>query len=317
MDNGLITFIIVTWNNEKQIETCLETLTRYTTVPHEIIIVDNVSRDRTCDIIAQKYPLVQLIKSKENLGFARGNNFALKKVRTPYVCFINPDVILTEDITLPAINILNQYENVGLVTNKLCNSDGSNQLTTGRFTDLVSILISVCHFSLFIPNPLRKNLCPEYYKIKNGVFFPDWVIGAEMFMRTSDAKKIGGFSIDYYMYIEDMDICWKVRHQLNKKVLYNADISMIHLGGASEKQNQSYSKQEKLYVNTFLFCKKYYGMKKTYRLYRFIVNLYKFRKMLIYPLKLVNPKSYIIEHNRNVLKILTRLDCSDDLGEKY
>lgn len=177
MDNGLITFIIVTWNNERQIEACLETLTQYTTVPHEIIIVDNVSQDRTCDIIVQKYPFVQLIKCKENLGFAKGNNLALKKVTSPYICFINPDVILTEDITLPAINILSQYKNVGLVTNKLCNSDGSNQLTTGRFTDLVSILISVCHLSLFIPNPLRKTLCPEYYKIEHGVFFPNWVIG--------------------------------------------------------------------------------------------------------------------------------------------
>ena len=87
MDNGLITFIIVTWNNERQIEACLETLTQYTTVPHEIIIVDNVSQDRTCDIIVQKYPFVQSIKCKENLGFAKGNNLALKKVTFPYICF--------------------------------------------------------------------------------------------------------------------------------------------------------------------------------------------------------------------------------------
>lgn len=317
MDNGLITFIIVTWNNEKQIEKCLDTLAQFTTAPHKIIIVDNVSTDETCNIVVKKYPLVQLIKSNENLGFAKGNNIALKKVQTPYVCFINPDVILTEDITLPAINILEQDKNIGLVTNKLCNVDGSNQPTTGRFTDLVSILVNVCHLYHFIPNTFKKTLCPEYYKIEHGVFFPDWVIGAEMFMRTSDAKKIGGFSIDYYMYMEDMDICWKVWHQLNKKVLYNADISMIHLGGASEKQNQNYSKQEKLYINTFLFCKKYYGIKKTYRLYKLIMDLYRIRMILIYPLKFVNKKNQIFEHEKNVLKILKSLDCNNKLQGNF
>ncbi|WP_303105230.1 glycosyltransferase family 2 protein [uncultured Mitsuokella sp.] len=307
-NNKLITFVIVTWNNEKQIEACLDTLAKYTITPHEIIVVDNVSEDKTCDIISRRYPFVRLIKSKENLGFARGNNLALKEVRTPYLCFINPDVILTEDIASPAINILNQHKDVGLVTNKLCNIDGSSQLTTGRFTDFISIFISVCHLSLFIPNLLRKNLCPEYYEIQHGYYFPDWVIGAEMFMRTSDAKEISGFSTDYYMYMEDMDICWKIRHQLQKKILYNSDVSMIHLGGASEKQNKNYSKQEKLYVNTFLFCKKYYGKKKAYRLYAFITMLYKIRRILIYPLKLINKRNDLLEHEKNIRKILKNIE---------
>lgn len=79
MDNGLITFIIVTWNNEKQIEACLESLTQYTTVSHEIIIVDNVSRDRTCDIITRKYPLVQLIKKQRKFRLRKGKQRCLKK----------------------------------------------------------------------------------------------------------------------------------------------------------------------------------------------------------------------------------------------
>lgn len=307
MEKNVITFIIVTWNNEKQIEACLDTLTKYTSVPHEVIIVDNVSKDNTCSIISQKYPFVRLVKSKENLGFAKGNNLALNKVETPYLCFINPDVILTEDITQPAIKILDQNKNIGLVTNKLCNADGSDQLTTGRFTDFISILVSVCHLSHIIPNLLKKSLCPEYYKINHGYFFPDWVIGAEMFMRTSDAKTIGGFSTDYYMYMEDMDICWKVRHQLQKQVLYNADVSMIHLGGASEKQNTSYLKQEKLYRNTFLFCKKYYGEEQAYKLYRFFLNLYKMRYNILYPFSFSNKINNLIKHDKKIINILIRV----------
>lgn len=313
MDNELITFIIVTWNNEKQIEKCLDTLVKYTSVPYKIIVVDNVSKDNTCSIISQKYPFIRLIKSEENLGFAKGNNLALNEVETPYLCFINPDVILTEDITQPAIKILNQNKNIGLVTNKLCNVDGSDQLTTGRFTDFISILVSVCHLSRFIPNFFKKSLCPEYYKINHGCFFPDWVIGAEMFMRTTDVKAIGGFSTDYYMYMEDMDICWKVRHQLQKQVLFNADVSMIHLGGASEKQNLSYSKQEMLYKNTFLFCQKFYGKQKAYEILNFIIMLYKVRITLLFPIKQLGQNNRLSRHDEEILCILKKIKLSSQI----
>ena len=83
---------------------------------------------------------------------------------------------------------------------------------------------------------------------------------------------------------------------------------MIHLGGASEKQNKNYSKQEKLYVNTFLFCKKYYGKKKAYRLYAFITMLYKIRRILIYPLKLINKRNDLLEHEKNIRKILKNIE---------
>lgn len=304
MGKKRVSFIIVTWNNENEIEKCLDTLKEYTKVPYQVIVVDNLSKDHTCDIISKRYPEVQLIRSKENLGFAKGNNLALGVVTTPYLCFINPDVILTEDITGPALKILDSDKSVGLVTNKLYNADGSHQATTGRFTDYISILVSVGHLTRFLPNSLKMNFCPEHYKLDRGYFYPDWVIGAEMFMRTADAKEIGGFSTDYYMYIEDMDICWKVRHQLNKLVYYNADVSMVHLGGVSEKQNRSYSKQEKLYTNTFLFCQKFYGRKKAVNLFDFWEKLYNIRVFFLYALSMLSKGQDFIKHDKSILKIL-------------
>lgn len=308
MNKELVSFIIVTWNNENEIEKCLDTLRQYTKVSYQVIVVDNLSEDHTCGIISQRYPDVKLIKSKENLGFAKGNNLALDIVSTPYLCFINPDVILTEDITEPALKVLDSDRSIGLVTNKLYNADGSNQATTGRFTDYISILVSVGHLDFFLPNGLKKIFCPEHYKINRGHFYPDWVIGAEMFMRTTDAKKIGGFSTDYYMYMEDMDICWKVRHQLNKRVYYNADVSMIHLGGVSEKQNRSYSKREKLYINTFLFCKKFYGQQKAMSLFNFWRKLYSIRVFFLYALNILGKGHDLLKHDRNTLEILRSMD---------
>ncbi|ALG41883.1 glycosyl transferase family 2 [Megasphaera elsdenii CAG:570] len=310
MNEKLVTFIIVTWNNEHQIEACLDTLKKFTTTYYDVIIVDNVSKDHTCDIISEKYPDVQLIKSKENLGFAKGNNLALKKVSTPYLCFLNPDVILTEDITEPALRILEKYRDIGLVTNKLYNADGSKQETTRRFTDLTSVFVSGFHLAHILPNTLRRKLAPEYFKINEGYFFPDWVIGAEMFMRTAEAKQIGGFSTEYYMYTEDMDICKKIQSQLHKKIFYNADVSMIHLGGASEKQNRSYSKQEKIYANTFVFCEKFYGRKKALRIYECIIFIYEFKMTLLYPFSFFSKIRNLISHNKKIVKGLKKIKRS-------
>ena len=68
---------------------------------------------------------MELIESSTNLGFAAANNLALEKVSTPYICYLNPDVILTEDIITPSIEILKKRNDVGIVSCKLKNRDGS------------------------------------------------------------------------------------------------------------------------------------------------------------------------------------------------
>ena len=80
-----------------------------------------------------------------------------------------------------------------------------------------------------------------------------------MVMRTSEAKQIGGFSEDYFMYTEDMDLCMQVRRILGKTIKYIPEVSIIHLGGASEIQNVSYKKQNKVFENLKQFNRKFYG----------------------------------------------------------
>lgn len=102
-----------------------------------------------------------------------------------------------------------------------------------------------------------------------------------MIMRTSDAKAIDGFSTDYYMYTEDMDLCKKVNKFLKKKVLFLPDYSLIHLGGVSESQNISYDKQKKLFENDLYFVKKYNGTKEAIKTRKKIINAYKIRYKIL------------------------------------
>ena len=277
-NNG--TFIIVTWNNEKEIEDCLSTVSRYSPKNSKVIVVDNNSNDKTVQVIKEKFPEIDLIESKENLGFAAANNLALENVSSEYICYLNPDVILTEDILTPSIEILVDQSEVGLVACRLKNKYGSNQPSCFNFANSWSLPCEILHIGAVMPRSLRKKYFLNYYKT-NDDFKPDWVIGAEMVMRTKDARAIGGFSTEYFMYTEDMDLCKKISVILKKQIYFISGVSLIHLGGASEAQNVNYNKQKKLFQNDMIFVRKFYGESEAKRAKQKVMKAYLLRKLLL------------------------------------
>ncbi|MCD2436361.1 glycosyltransferase family 2 protein [Acidaminococcus sp. NSJ-142] len=303
MQKNIVTYIIVTWNNEKQIEDCLDTIQQYTAVPYSVIVVDNCSKDSTCSIIRDKYKYVKLVDIKENLGFAKANNLALKQVETPYVCFINPDIILTEDIIKPSLQILETDSTVGLVACRLNNADGSLQKSWHCFFDQTSAIMDIFHITNLFP----KRMLHKVKEKPNNVYRTDWVIGAEMIMRTIEAKKVEGFSTEYFMYVEDMDLCKKVQEILHKITLFIADVSLIHLGGASEKQNTNYKKLQKTFENNILFSKKFYGYAKSKVILQRMICCYRIRLMLLKLLLRGRKKNDYVEHDQNIIKLLLTL----------
>ncbi|ADB46972.1 glycosyl transferase family 2 [Acidaminococcus fermentans DSM 20731] len=304
VNNRAISFIIVTWNNEQEIRDCLSSIICLTPIPFQIIVVDNLSSDNTRDIIKKEFSQVKLIESSENLGFAKANNLGLKYVKSKYVCFINPDVILTEDIVLPSIKFLENDMSIGLVSCRLTNKDGSWQNSCLSFINSHSIIINILHLGKLLPKCLCRRFAPEYYKIQKDYYMPDWVIGAEMIMRTSDANAVHGFSEEYFMYTEDMDLCKKIQTFLNKRIVFNADVSLIHLGGASEVQNVNYIKQKKLFQNILIFCEKFYGLKEADKTLRNMQMCYYIRLLLLKSLYYKENRNYMIEHDKTILSFL-------------
>lgn len=301
-----LTYIIVTWNNENEIEDCLKTIQHYSPRNSKIIVVDNKSSDETISIIKAKFSTVQLIESQENLGFAGANNLALEYVTTEYLCYINPDVILTEDIITPAIHKLSSDPSVGLVASRLKNSDGTHQPSCFNFSSPLSMFSEVLHLGRLVPNKLRKKYFLNYY-LPEEDFYPDWVIGAEMVLRTQDAREIGGFSTDYFMYTEDMDICKKLRIQLNKSIFYMASSSLIHIGGASESQNVNYSKQKKLYENTRAFVRKFDGEKQAKNTIFLMKSAYVIRKIILKIVYHKENRKFQLEKTEQAIKMLKEL----------
>ena len=298
-----ITYIIVTWNNENEIRECLDSIEKYSSSPHKILVVDNKSTDQTVKIIREEYKQADLAANDVNMGFAKANNTGLEMVKSPYVCFLNPDVILTEDIAAPSIKELEGNRDIGLVSCRLNNRDGSWQPSTFSFANSRNMFNEILHIGAFMPQSLCKKMYINYYHPKEK-FCPDWVIGAEMAMRTPDAKAVGGFSTEYYMYTEDMDLCKKVSIYLNKKTLFLPDHSLVHLGGASESQNIGYDKQKKLFENDLSFVKKFYGEKETQKTKEKMIQAYRIRLNMLKMFYKKQDRDFQLKKTVNALEII-------------
>ena len=302
MDNDIITFIIVTWNNEDCIINCLDSIYKFTS-NFKVIIVDNNSTDSTVSIVKEKkYNNCIIIDSKENNGFALGNNIALDFVKTKYICYLNPDTILIEDVVTPSLELLNNNKEIGVVGCKLLNKDLSLQASTFNYISPFNIYAENLRFGLFLPNFLREKFFPYTSKCKKSKFV-DWIIGAEMIMLTEDAKKIKGFSTEYFMYTEDMDLCMKMKRILNKKIYYNSSFSLIHIGGVSESKNVNYSKVKKLIKNDAMFAIKFYDRKKAKKIINAFIKTYKIRYFFVKLFYYGKKRKNIVDKMKNGIEL--------------
>lgn len=273
-----VSHLIVTWNNADVITECIDTLFAFSPVENEVIIVDNASTDDTCAVIRQQFgDKVTLIEAGENLGFSKGNNLAFSKATGDYIFFVNPDVIFIEDIITPMIRVLEEHAEVGVVSPRLLNADGTYQVSTCNYPSPSKIFWDDMHFYKLLPLQQQKSRAQAQYRGEDARFV-DWSYGAAHFCRHEDVKKLGGYPVGYFMYGEDTEFCMSFLHQLGLKNYYLGEVKLIHLGGYSEKQ---VLKSKKIIYGTnaaMYFVNKYYGKSRLcgYRVMLFVASFIKY-----------------------------------------
>lgn len=244
-----LSIIIVTWNNEKEIAECLKSLQK--TIKHhkyEVIVVDNASKDST-KIIVKKLHGVVLIDNSDNLGFARANNLALRNSTGKYVLFLNPDTIMQEKTIDSCLDFFAQHIKYGALACRLLNADGSTQPSIYKLPSYLGIFIENFNLQNYFPRLIGSSLGYSH-KYSHKI---ECCMGAFILMQRKDVIEIGGFSEFYFMYMEDGDLCWKIKYQLNKEIYFIHNLTCVHLGGCSEQKDVSVSKLSKMLLSTVLF----------------------------------------------------------------
>lgn len=231
-----ISVIIVSYNVRDFLLQCLRSLNEASqNLNTEIYVVDNRSVDGTPDMIRKTYPRIHLIANSENLGFGKANNQALKTARGKYVLFLNPDTIIREDTLDVMIRFMEENPDTALAGCKILNTDGSLQLACRRSFPRPSVAISklLGLSALFPGNPhlAKYNLT---YKDPDESYSVDAVSGSFMFCRRDVIQELNGFDERFFMYGEDLDLCYRVQEK-GYIVSYVPGTTIVHYKGESSK----------------------------------------------------------------------------------
>ncbi len=255
-----LSIIIVSYNVKEFLRGAIASVLRSLAmgdIESEIIVVDNDSTDGSAAMIRTEFPQVQLHALKENLGFGRANNLALKHAKGEYMLLLNPDTILGEDTLSTMLDFMHAHPEAGLAGCKLLNGDGIFQLSCRRgfptpwasFTKLFGLASLFPHSKLFA----RYNLT---YLPVDATYEVDALGGAFMMLSKSAWNATKGFDEDFFMYGEDIDLCYRAK-QAGFKVYYVNTTATIHFKGESTRRS-AMNELQVFYEAMHVFVKKHY-----------------------------------------------------------
>lgn len=205
------------------------------TTSFELIYVDNCSSDGTVEFIKESYPQIRVVVNKTPLGFGENNNIGSSFATGRYIAIINPDIVLLKGSLDNLYHYAEQIKEKAIIVPQLLNPDLSLQYSVRGFMTpwIFAIRFLTKGQDNFRSKTVENYLCKNINA--NEVQFVNWAMGAAMFMSKDLFDQLEGFDTDYFMYVEDEDLClrsWK----MNYSVIYNPNSQMIHnhLRGSSK-----------------------------------------------------------------------------------
>ena len=224
MDNNKITIVINTFQSEDKIHKCLDSIDP----KYKVIVVENSKNLNFKNNLETKYKNVKCYLSGENLGYAKGNNFGLSKVNTKFALILNPDA------SLKAQAINNFF------------------ISAEKIKD----------FSIIGPAKQEEQSDNISNANKEDLFEVNKLKGFAMFLNLDQFKDIGFFDENFFIYLEEIDLCKRLISK-NKKIFLDKSIEINHIGGSSHNESINFemelSRNWHWMWSTFYFNKKHYG----------------------------------------------------------
>lgn len=231
---GEVTIIIVSYNTRAELEACLSSLASAPPgIPHAITVVDNASSDGTIEALKNRWPGVRLIELDRNAGFGAANNVAIRAAASEYVLLLNSDTLVRPGAIDVLVEALASDRGAAAAAPRLVGLDGRPEISFGRVIGPV--------------NELRQKLIGRLYdrgwpaaerwvaRMTSRPHRPEWLSGACLLVRRTDAVAAGLFDERYFLYAEDVDFCAALR-ALGRHLLFVPGAEVVHVRGASGRR---------------------------------------------------------------------------------
>lgn len=230
-----LSIVIVSWNTRDLLHRCLLTLAQSTSSgkgsPTEVLVVDNASSDGSTAMIQEQFPWVKLAANRENVGFARANNQAIRQCKGQYILLLNSDTEVLPGALERLVGFMDAHHLAGAVGARLLNADGSLQpschpmLTPWREFWRLTFLDYFIHKATYGANTWKVQTPQRVEVIK----------GACLLLRRQALDEVGLLDESYFMYTEEVDLCYRLA-RAGWQLWWVPAATVVHHGEASTRQ---------------------------------------------------------------------------------
>ncbi len=223
-----VSIIIVNYKTRGMVKQGLKSLRRAgIRLNYEVLVVDNASFDGLPELVREEFPETRLIALEKNVGFAAGNNLAIKKAKGKYVFVLNPDALVPSGTIEALYAYMEAHPKIGVLGPKLVRPDGTRQESAHRFP---TPWIPIYRRTPLGKTARARNEIDRYFLRDVNFTEPtevDWIEGAAMCVRRAAIDEVGLFDERYFVYFEDTD--WCRRFWMKQwSVVYHPGIEVIH-----------------------------------------------------------------------------------------
>jgi N-acetylglucosaminyl-diphospho-decaprenol L-rhamnosyltransferase len=253
----VIDVIVVSYQCRDLLCACLMTLRHHAPpVPMRVFVVDNGSTDGTVEMIRRDFAEIELLACAQNLGFSKANNLAIRRGSNPYALALNPDTRVTEGALEKLITLMEERPEIGISGCRLELEDGSFDHAAKRA--FPTPLGALAHFTgvgrrAGAGARLAQYRAPE---IESGLV--DAVNGAFMLMRRSALEEVGLFDEGYWMYMEDLDLCYRFK-EAGWLTWYEPSVTVIHVKAGTSGRIRAPRLNYAFHYGMYRFYRKHYA----------------------------------------------------------
>lgn len=217
-----LSIIIVNYRSEQYLKSCVASLFKYLkNICFEVIVVNNDEQEYLKDVSVQ-FPQIKIINHQKNIGFGAGCNLGAKSAQGEVLLFLNPDTEIKDGNIIKVVDKFKENSNVAVIGPKLLTEEGEIQWwCAGKEVTLKQI----------VKNNFGVVESKKIWETEKEIF-TDWVSGTAIALRKKIFMEVGGFDEKFFMYLEDEDLCRRIRSS-GHKVLFCPEVAVLHRGGKS------------------------------------------------------------------------------------
>ena len=248
--------MIVSYRSRELLRDCLRSLREHPPrVPLRVTVVDNDSRDGTAGMVSAEFPEAHLIAAERNLGFSAANNRAMRGGESDYVLALNPDTRVTEGALDRLLELMDTRPDIGICGCRLELEDGSFDHAAKR--SFPTIAGSLGHFT-GVGRGARQGALSQYRAPGVEAGPVDAINGAFMLMRRATLDKIGLFDEGFWMYMEDLDLCYRC-WEAGSVVWYEPSVTVVHIKHGSSGDYRTPRLNYAFHYGMYRFYRKHYA----------------------------------------------------------